>query len=414
MINNINYLKKVFIQDNLGKILFWCVMCNIAPVFGNIFKNSYIDNVLKLTSYIIPIFLILVFIVINKIKFSKKSLFMLVLFIMSQILSNFIFVPNPSYVIFSTYTNILNASLLFFIYYISFSNFKLSKINVMDFCKRYLWFSFFTCVFNVIYNFNDLVNILSLSNGYSHYFMSFFGNRNTYGLFLFSAIMVYYLLKTYKFNCRYFRFFFLFIIINLIITFSRTSIIATVIFILIIFILQNKNNFNQIINKKSLYCLISTALIVCCIIFFNNSILKYILNVFIRPTHIFAGRDQIWTFSLNLWLNNNLLFGTGNIFYAFELNNYLNNFSCHNIFLTILNRGGVVLFGIYSFVFYAVFLKVKNNINLLRWYIAAFTAFLFIGMFESALPFFNTIYAETVLGVLLITIPISLHNSGGE
>lgn len=396
----------VFSQNNLGIILFWTLICNISPIFGNIFHNNYIDLFFKIISYFAPISLMVIYLIINKTVIEKRMIVIFFIFLFAQILSNFVFVPSYKYINISTFNNIINSALLILVYYILFSNLKLTEKNIIDFCTRYLWFVFLSCIYNIVYNFYDLLNIFSLVNGYSHYFMSYFGNRNTFGLFLVAAILIYYLLNIYVPKYKYYRFFLIFFIFNLLITFSRTSILATIIFLSVYVVLNYKLFVKYNIKKLILYFLVSITLIM--IFLTRNNLLNYVIDVFVRPSHILAGRDAIWIYSFNLWVNNNILFGTGNIYYALKLNNSLNNYSCHNIFLTILNRGGIVLFIIYIIIFYKIFIKIKENKNIFLWYVPAFISYIFIGLFESPLLFFNTIYAETIFGIILITLPNSL------
>ena len=383
----------------------------IQEAFG---LNHSISFIYKVT-VILFIFFLLVIKFYKQIDQILKSqqLLLVVLFFFINILASIV-----SHKIYGgiSYRGIINLCLFVFnfvIFYVLMRLNKFDKINIKLFFQFCVFNILMAACYNVLINFNDIPRIFSSVKAYQYSFSSFFTNRNTFAAYLTLGIVLYafIILWTTK---KYFKVLrvlaCIFILFNLLITLSRTSILGLIIFLLVCFIFTKK-----ITVKKKIKVLILGFLVILLI----SSIATdegFIKSKLIRKNIGNTGRTTIWLTAMllpNRFFE--ILFGFGSGFSNSYLMQKSEHSSFHNAFLQIYASGGILVLSIYLlFIVSAVVYNIRNTENReIRIIIFAFQITNIItSCFESNVLFAST--AQMQLSTFLaISLPLLLRRANG-
>ena len=383
----------------------------IQEAFGS---NHSISFIYKVT-VILFIFFLLVIKFYKQIDQILKSqqLLLVILFFFINIIASIV-----SYKIYGgiSYRGIINLCLFvcnFVIFYVLMRINNFDKMNIKLFFQFCVFNILMAACYNVLINFNDIPKIFSSAKAYQYSFSSFFSNRNTFAAYLTLGIVLYafIILWTTK---KYFKVLRIlacvFILFNLLITLSRTSILGLTIFILVYFIFTK----NITIEKKIKIAVVGFLIILLISTIAPNE--GFVKSKLIRKNIGNTGRTTIWLTAMllpNRFFE--ILFGFGSGFSHSYLIQKSGHSSAHNAFLEIYASGGILLLAIYIlFVVNAVIFNIRNTKNReIRIMIFAFQiANIIASCFESNILFTST--AEMQLSTFLaISLPLLLRRANG-
>ncbi|MGO3732000.1 MAG: O-antigen ligase family protein [Vagococcus sp.] len=382
--------------------LFLFIVLMILPfIFVSIFNNNSLLLPMMALNFLISVVLLLrkSIMLTNKLNTMGLVLSFVYYFIVSlTLISNMYLNINTDYFdVISTLAK-LTTFVLFFTIPL---NIKLKVEDISYFYWMILYFSLFSCIYNLVINYSQIINIRLLSNSYDVAFQSFFSNRNQYGAFLFITITVLDMLKKEFKNYKYFYLTYCFIILNLLLTMSRGAILATIIYMCLFFILRDKKK-----HDWTLFLFITTIIF----ILSNNKIVNNILITYIvRPDNGSTGRSKLWELGYDIFQNNNIITGIGlqtSVTKAKMLGMERDEF--HNFYLEILLSGGLFeLIFILSIFVIIIIMTLKNitddvvRVNI----ISRLIGFLALGLVESV-GLFSIGYVDVFFSIFLITIPI--------
>lgn len=381
------------------------ILSSMVPLLTiNFFPNFFLSTTI-LNILVIMFQLALVtyyFIKINRFRFEKSTFITtIVLFSIAFIVIIFqSFVLNKT-VFISDLIDVMSIplSIVIFILFLMISDYE--EEDLYKFHKFIVALGLVASVYNIVANVDQFKLFLTNANVYNINFKSFFTNRNSFGNLLTLSIASGYLLVRKNSNIKTYLVL-VFLSFNLILTFSRSSILFLIIFYFIM-------NFNQHHVKKILYIFIAFVVLMSSASFFSvgrDFIKKYI----IRSDYGTASRNHVWKIGLDYIKNTNILFGGG-------LNNglpYLKLMgfdlpSFHNLYIEILVIGGAVLGLVYLVlhkkivqIYYNVY---KTNNNLGIFYFAVLISLLVNYFFES-LRIFTLGYQGTLLTIYFASVPL--------
>ena len=387
-----------------NKVIFVFLILAILPsIIMGILKISTYTNYLIWIWDIIMIVVLLIYCLIKKYKIQKKYFIYIVLFmivIIMQMMDYSIALEegtiNKLYMI---------LPIVYFTHFLcSFVMFEESQdnFNIELFLKKFIIFILICCTYNIIININNFTQILNFNNKYIG-FSSFFNHRNGFGQLLFLGIISNFIILIYNKNIKYYVTLFI-MVFNLLLTFSRTSILSTLVFVIIYYLLNlfHKNNKKRILHAILLLSIFCIAAFYC----INNIKIINFFNFYIfRREDGLSGRDIIWKIALSKMNGIKLLTGNGIGTTASLLNNYgLTN--SHNSVIEILLTGGIPFL-----IFYILIVSnIIKNILLFednqykKVYLSFIVSFLVYIMFEKVL-LFSTGYAPIIFTIFLVIIP---------
>lgn len=406
-------------KKSILNYIFFIILINMIPsaLLGMNFVSDRIYTILYALVYLIQLILMLHYFLINKIKFSSTELILLLIFFTLKILSFFYNLgkyyylnPGEIIVIFSFVLNIL-----FFI--IGVKNIKVKKTEWLNFMKKMVLLGLFAMVVNFILNFKNINLLRNLHSSYELDFKSFFPNRNQYGMFLvIITICNEYLILNQPKNKKY-KYMRLFILINLLLTFSRTSILGEVVFYISYIVKKIKNKNFRLNTYKFVLLVISLFIIlgVITIIYRSDKIQDFLGTALLRVDSIKTGtgRFKLWSNGINIAINNNILFGIGR-YQGIKLNNIMNIIEdryFHSLYIETLVSFGII--GLISLILFLV--KIYKDVSKYsdeKYSLitsSSIIAFIVISIFESTTRF-SIGYADTMGLIFYFSIPIIMIN----
>ena len=305
---------------------------------------------------------------------------------------------------------------LFFIYY-GLRSIEYDNGQIMKFHLSMVVIAFAFSVYNLFINFDQLSYLQSFSARYLIKFSSFFVNVNNFGLLLYVSLMAgtYLLMNLYskeqksKVKVRILTITLFFIFINLILTFSRTTILSTLVFFIVFAILRRRN-------IQGLYAVAAIAVFLIGIM--QIEVVSDFVNQYIFKTDQgLSNRDRVWAFGFEL-IKERPLFGYGFNHGGALLQEYMGFSGYHNIFIQALISGGV--FWLVIFVSFIIF-SIINGIQVYKintvngsLAIASILSFLVYGMFEGEELFKFGLFGMMLTTYVIIMPIIFLKYKQGE
>lgn len=264
---------------------------------------------------------------------------------------------------------------------------------------------FIAIIYNLIINYSILTSVfrlqLSLSTIKST-FISFFGNSNNFGFYLYVALCLLVFLQRKRSSTIQLAAIVI-VAVSLFFTLSRTAIMSALLFIAIFILLEKRSQRTLILFSGLIiivmYLFISTLLPQ------NNIISEY----FLRSESGLGERDLIWKYGWQQFLERPILgygFGNSNILYIGKWNKTL---QWHNGYLDVLLSGGVLYLILYLASFlklFKVYLKIgKQNHQAGNLYISFLISFMLYSFFEDV-TLYGVYPLSCVITVLLVAIPL--------
>lgn len=295
----------------------------------------------------------------------------------------------------------------FFVFLILFNTYNMNERQLMLFMKLFVIFILYACIFNIFVNYDIITSLSTNVRSYELNLSAFFDNRNTFGFYLFlaAACNFYLILKNRR---NLFFYFTIFVIIgSLLLTLSRSSIVALMVFLLAFLVLENRIKLYFKYLAACIGIIVAVAMI--------PSLNEFITNNVIREEAGLSGRDAVYTQAAGLLdTGKDILFGIGYNNSQSQLEQQTGYTSAHNTYLAILIRGGVLLlsFFIIAMIFAAnKMTKVRQyNKQLGNFLIALLISYLIYSFAESQVIFFSSVTSFTIT-TFIILIPLYLSNS---
>lgn len=356
--------------------------------------------------YILNIFFLILYLAKNNIKIKKKyfiypALLLIISLLTVGINCNWTIDKINYYDLINSFVKTLNI----FCYVIVFININITKEQVLYLMKLFAYLGISACLYNIIFNYNDVIHFYNISSTYDLTLKSFFSNRNQFGAYLFISCIAYTIyLDGKKREIKNYFIYFLFIF-NIILTMSRGAILATTIFI----------GFNLIKEKK--YKKIFTILSICfCSIIFISEffpVLDFIEKNIIRLDTGTTGRTKIWSIAKKIWKETSIFFGAG-YYNGLEIakNRYYFKYGqFHSYFYDLLVDGGLILLGYITFILIKCYMISKNciDIKIKNITTSAFLSVIIFSFFESV-NFLSLGYADMLYTIFFMTLPILTSN----
>lgn len=271
------------------------------------------------------------------------------------------------------------------------------------FCNAFICLMLYAVVYNIIINTTAVLNFMSVSNVYSNMMSSFFDNKQTFGMFLFMALIV----STWQYILNQKKRYLLCIILfgfNIFICLSRTAIFACSVYI----IAATVFGFHANRSLSKFFVRFITVLILA--IFLIPQLGDFVSNVLFDTDATMNARTNIWDYAFDalhgtrLWIG----YGEGNATVAlWQVMGYGAN--SHNGIVQILLTGGILKLSIYIMVFlYALMcsLAIKRyNKTLAFLFVSTIVSVLVYSMGE-ALVLLDTSAPCIVASILCVAFPI--------
>lgn len=361
-------------------------------------------TILYFACYLISSGLLLLYVFKRKVKVSKKDF---LLFICYVIILSATFISNIFLNIdtqFNDFADFIIKILNILIYYCFVPKNEIIKDeDLKRFFSYIVLIGCLSCIYNIVVNFSVIKNFYKITNSYTVNLCGFFANRNTYGQFLFICILSnLYLLKNNdgEFDKKYVIVLFV-LLINLIFTMSRGSLVATLILLYFYFYKSSKNKTKMVITT------LLTILFICVIALSNSKLLDFINNNFIRSSVGTTGRSSLWKIGLST-ASSNFLNGIG----YYTALNLTGRSQFHSFFVDTITESGIIGLLFKVGLIYSVYLKIRqaNRQNESNYYYlmkSAFISLLFIAIIES-INFFLLGFTENQITIFFVTLPLLL------
>ncbi len=280
---------------------------------------------------------------------------------------------------------------------------KIDKSGLIKFYKFYLYLSVGFCIYNFVVNYEVITSLLGRSGSLAGLMIaSAFRNRNAFGFVLVWAIVTGVYLYNYTRQKKYLLYL-SFIFLNLVITFSRNSMITSFIFIVIFAWLFFREQ-----RQKLIYGLLAFFGSVF-LLMLNKRINALVINAIIRADIGLTDRDVAWHhFFENMGLREYLIgSGVGSTQIILEPINF---YSYHNSILDLLSTGGVIFLALYLIAVFSLiryYYRAYNEHPLeASVFVASITAFQFYCMFESIVLQVGIGFVDVLVALFLYVLPL--------
>lgn len=296
---------------------------------------------------------------------------------------------------------------IIFLFIIMLGKAEVDEVEIKKFFNLLVLFSIYACLVNMVVNSVAISAITAETKPYQFAFSSFFNNRNTFAYYLFisGACNIYLLYIDKK---LIYKLSFSIIMINLLFTLSRSSILAFVIFIAAFTLLTGDRKL-----LAKIILLISTLII----IFISVPTLSNLAsNNILRADSGLSGRSQVYLYAKEYIYNSDfshLIFGSGQQEPYTGLEEKTGLTSFHNTYLTVVITGGLTLFLFFwsgvIFSFSKILIIYRSNRILGSFFGAILLCYLIYSMSESLTLFMPSV-SDFIATVLVIILPLYLSN----
>lgn len=390
---NMNTKNEKEVYHSFAVLLFFFFLITVLPQMlyierGNV-GGTQVKALLLVSFYVIALLMLLR----KKIKINEKELLVGLLFLAVQLFANII--PSQ-YTHFSSaiMINIAIATSYYLFLESFFSRLRLERDDIALFARLYQIFILYACVVNVVTNWSIIPSLITSLNGYAFTTSSFFSNRNTFALFLLAGVILsIYRLKIKNKNLTDICLL-AFIIFNLILTLSRTSLLGMLVFFIVIRVFRDQGK-----EYKGIFKLLAIGAMFISLITVSG-LADFFINSVLRADVGSTGRIEIWEAVGNIYKNSNLLTGVG-----MGISDFI---TIHNTYLSILLYGGIFFIAFYIRVFVR-FIKLcsyilKQEYDIGIYFVASLLAFFSVTLTETCIPFFSSSQAM-IYTILVFMIP---------
>lgn len=286
--------------------------------------------------------------------------------------------------------------------------FLLTPTNMNDehlrkFYKGVSVFILIASIYNIFLNANEILRIFNIRNSYLLNFSSFFPNRNTFAMYLVCGVYSTLQLIDGEIDKRHKRKWLLvlvFLLANIVLTMSRTSMLTSIIILLpaCLSFLKKK--------KANTIILLPLLAIMLLAIIGNHQINNTVERLFIRSEAGTSGRSELWLRGIQQSRRYGVITGAG--YYTALDDGKASQY--HSMYVdTLVDTGllGILAKSIILVYIYRCPKKTKKPKRLPRKYITFMLSILFMGLFESV-NFFALGSSEMVFTIMCISIPLTI------
>ena len=260
-------------------------------------------------------------------------------------------------------SSILAVGINLFLLYTAFiaDDLILDSSYLAKICKLVVVFALGVILFSIIKD-KPFSQLIGLKNAYHFSFMGIWNSKNQFGRFLFcSAACNFYIIVFNLKNKKSFLFYLgtlVAISVCILLTFSRAALLSYVVFCLVFILLYNRKRF--ITNFFIITFLILVWLILNIIEFVSNFINSIVLRT---DTATIDNRSVLWKIGL-YYFQNHIFIGSGEYMAESILKasgSQITEF--HNAYINRLVVSGLIVFGLYVFLFFKRFVLMIKRIK---------------------------------------------------
>lgn len=294
-----------------------------------------------------------------------------------------------------------------YLFYILIGNVEFSELALKRYAKLMMILAIVACIYNIVFNFSTIVSGVAGISSYAIQFRSFFFNRNQFGMFL--VVCIFLLEFVFSSNEKWMKYIVLLVLlINLILSMSRGSIVSVMFFYFMQYAL--KHDFKQCV-FKSVKVLAVVSIIFVIVVCYLPGLKNFFQNMVIRSDTGLSGRDSVWQMGLDV-ASLNIINGVGTftgIDIAKNLGFKLGQF--HSLYIDTLVSGGIVELIIIIFVYFKAYQVCSRcpNRDIGRTFRAFLLAVLLMGINESV-SFFSIGYVDMFFTINCIALPFLISN----
>lgn len=401
-------------HNRLAKLLVVCLLVALAPIIiaSSIvpgLDDSGVFNLLVGMVFGIQVILLLIYFLF----FTEKKIngdFVLMLFFLivaqsSTMISTMLLPIEMDYI---DVINGVGTFISFFVFVCIPSTIKITQKGLGNFFISIVILGVIACLYNLVINFQAILNFWQFESAYDVDLSSFYINRNSFAQFIFFAFVANtYLLLVKKKKLSYLIY--ILLGLSLLITLSRGGIAATVIFVSVLMLFTVRQSLLRNIS------LALFALVILLLLWSNPAANDFISSMLIREDTGTTGRFTFWLEGLRLLNQTNWLFGVGEFTSVHYFNNHGYTFTeFHSFYIETLVKGGLALLLFYIIIFvlmvnrYRVIKSADRTTGVI--YISALFSLLFYCLIES-ISFFTIGYVGSLFTIFFITVPILYSNN---
>lgn len=286
------------------------------------------------------------------------------------------------------------------------SNVYIEKVEIDKFALCYVFLIIYACIFNLVKNGTQIVASLKMQGAGN--FSSFFDNKNTFGLFLFCGIIATTLCLNRVKQRKIWYAALVFILINLIVSSSRTALFSSIAFLCIYYVFSNWK-------KPSVW--MSAILLIGVLYYFTINV--EFISTFLE-NHIFRNDSSMLDRNIMAQTTLQNISEWGWIFgYGENADSYMARYTgyayFHNTFIEIIATGGIIkafLYCILAIKAITMSIKIykKESIKIGAIFIAAWISY-FMYSFGESVVLLNGDTQGFIMTFLLLTLPQLYYNS---
>lgn len=288
-------------------------------------------------------------------------------------------------------------------------NNKYNILVIEKILKIFVIVAFFSCVYAVIFQLRpDVFSFREGGYNIENKYPSIWGHRNVFaGVLLCGIFSQLYFIKIKKINSLKQNVKLIFMIANLIITLSRTAYVTIAAFYFLYYLMNYKRH------KKEFFILSFIVIILLGSYIFLPNLKAFVDIYMIREESGLTGRNFVWELGINLLQGEHLLWGYGFGYSRIFLgnNDVTGSAGFHNMYLTYLVEGGIVLLCCYCLIVFYIVKEMcstwlsKNRMVASFWLSVMFAYHVYY-FFEASMPLNNSTYISFSITVLTLSFPL--------
>ncbi len=230
--------------------------------------------------------------------------------------------------------------IILFVVYGFGDNLQINRAQLLSFCKCIIGITLYAAIYAVIFCWDQFAGAISLKYAYGNELSSFFISNHEYGMYLVAAIIACTLcldLSEKRGSLRkvYYLAVIAFLAVNLILTFSRTSMLGLAVFLLVYVIWGKKS-------ARKWFLLLGVAVVA--LLAISPKLTEFVFNIVFKGNNA-AGRDVLLEQGIRYYNGGDVaqkIFGYG----IYETRDYFEKHfehgSVHNAYLQVLLYYGVI------------------------------------------------------------------------
>ena len=358
--NNVNPTAEKKVGDrfiHIAIFIYWALLV-VWQNIGETATGSTIDTALKM---VLLVFLTAsYFICVRNPQINIIRLILLVAFVLTQVVTLF-FEPNLGLRIIVSY---VFPALFLFLSFVYGNNVKITKKQYVVFLNCVIAVVAYSALYAIIFMPEQFLGAFSISNAYGNELSSFFVSNHEYGMYLFAGIAAcIFCLDIKKDKPFYHKIIYIVCLVlflpNIVLTFSRTSMLATAIFLVVYVLFIGKSRMKILLLIVAFVALAAFA--------FSSTIRDFVLNIVLKENNM-AGREDLFNLAIEYFNEADLLgqiFGRGIEESRAYFVAHTDHGSVHNAYLQVLTYYGVAgllfMIGFMASRFVAAFKLVKKD-----------------------------------------------------